>query len=429
VTYTEALDYLFTQLPMYQRVGAVAFKKDLTNTISLCEHLGNPHLKFKSIHIAGTNGKGSVAHMLAAVYQATGLKVGLYSSPHLVDFRERIKINGKMISESEVVDFTTQMQPLIEGIRPSFFEITVAMAFQHFASHRVDLAVIETGLGGRLDSTNVVTPILSIITNISLEHQQFLGDTLGKIALEKAGIIKEGVPVIIGEKHPETEGIFRDVAKRRHSRIHFAQDEQRVSLLAQELDSIVVRTGSFGDLRVGCGGRYQVRNVPALLSAVDVLSKEVHVNLSPDPLALATFKQLTNFLGRWDVLLRSPVVIADGAHNVAGLTEVFTQLLELKPGRLRVVFGVVKDKDLEPILDTLPKAGAYYCCKPDLPRGLEAQALHNAMSSRGLLAVAADSVGAALQRALAEAHEDDLVFIGGSLFVVGEALAARALVS
>lgn len=426
---------------MFQRVGAAAYKKDLTNTIRLCEILGNPHDKFRSIHIAGTNGKGSVTHMLAAVYQAAGLRVGVYSSPHLVDFRERIKINGEYISEAEVIDFVERMRPHLPPgplkgesnpklIEPSFFELTVAMAFEHFARHQVDLAMIEVGLGGRLDSTNVITPLLSVITNIALDHQEFLGNTLVQIAGEKAGIIKPGVPVVIGERHPETEPVFRRRAEECGSEIAFAEDVEQIELVSSDVDSITVRSANHREINVGCGAWYQLKNVATVLTAVDVLKR---LELAPEaPMnALRHFKQLTNFQGRWDVLSHEPLMIADGAHNPAGLQQTFHQLHQLlarsrKPEtttpKLHVVFGMVKDKDISATLSVLPSDARYYFCKPGLPRGLDEAELLDKARHVGLNGQGYATVAEALRSATANAHPHDIVFICGSLFVVGEAL-------
>ena len=427
---------------MFQRIGAAAYKRDLTNTIALCALLDNPQENLQSIHIAGTNGKGSVAHMLAAVYQAAGMKVGIYSSPHLLDFRERIKINGEMISEAEVTDFTQRMMPYLESnpsshlslrandsersnpvnqsiapLQPSFFEITVAIAFEHFARHHVDLGIIETGLGGRLDSTNVITPLLSIITNITLEHQQFLGNTLAEIAGEKAGIIKPGVPVVIGERHPETENVFRAKATECDSDIVFADNAHPVTLTASTIDSITVRDMVHGDLVIGCGAHYQLRNLPAVLAAIDALPQ-----LPYDIHALAHFKELTGFLGRWDILSREPLVIADGAHNPEGLAQVFVQVSALGCAHVRVVFGLVKDKDVDAVLPVLPKDATYYFCKPDMPRGLEADELKSKAEQAGLNGRSFDLVQGALAAAMAKASGDDVVLICGSLFVVAEGM-------
>lgn len=411
---------------MFQRIGAPALKKDLSNTLALCALLDDPQNKFKSIHVAGTNGKGSVAHMLAAVYQEAGLKVGIYSSPHLRDFRERIKINGEYITENEVVEFVHSMQAHLRDIEPSFFETTVAMAFAHFAKHAVDLAIVETGLGGRLDSTNVITPLLSIITNVSLEHQQYLGNTLEQIAGEKAGIIKPGLPVVVGERHRETDRVFERKAHECGSQIVFAEDTQDIELIKVDTDMMTIRTPGRGDVTIGCGALYQVQNAQTALCAVDVLSnvsfEEIrHVQL--DAKALARFKQTTNFRGRWDVLSRDPLVIADGAHNAAALERVFAQLNSWQPKGLRVILGVVKDKDLNTLLQVLPHGAIYYCCSPDIPRGLNSEELERSLSGIGLNARAFGSVGAALNTVLDESSIEDVVFIGGSIFIVGEALA------
>ncbi|MEN9598809.1 MAG: hypothetical protein RL596_1120, partial [Bacteroidota bacterium] len=354
MTYTETINYLFEKLPMFSRIGAAAYKKDLTNTIALCEAIGNPHHQFKSIHIAGTNGKGSTSHMLAAILQTGGYKTGLYTSPHLHDFRERIKVNGELCTEEFVVRFTEQIKPLIEKIEPSFFEITVAMAFAYFAEQKVDIAVIEVGLGGRLDSTNVISPELCIITNIGWDHMQLLGNTLPDIAREKAGIIKAGVPVVIGETTPETKPVFELAAAL--SPIHFAQANRYVHdwLLDHDLLQVTVvekNQNAYHQYQLDLPGFYQTKNLIAVLEAANLLQK-MGWNTSQAILtkALSQVKKLTGLHGRWEVLHKHPTVIADVGHNIDGINEINKQLELMQYHKLHIVIGMVKDKDIGAVL-------------------------------------------------------------------------------
>ncbi len=425
-----ALDYLYTQLPMYQRVGAAAMKKDLRNITALCEALGNPHQKFKSIHIAGTNGKGSTAHMLSAILQADGLKTGLYTSPHYRDFRERIKIDGQYVTEQFVVDFVAQNKPLFERIQPSFFEITVAMAFQYFAESKVDIAVIETGLGGRLDSTNILSPILSIITNISYDHQQFLGDTLPEIAAEKAGIIKPNTPVVISERQEEVAHVFEQTAAERNASIYFASDffeikEKETSLIGNiyeifykkntEKEVFTVKTDFYGN--------YQSKNLYGVLLSEKILTEEKIISNEQSKFkGLQEVKSLANFVGRWQVISEKPLTVCDSGHNTAGIYEVVNQLAALAYRELHIVIGMVRDKDHEKVIKLLPINATYYVAKPDIPRGMDAEKLTEKFVQVGLRARAYASVRDALRVAQSQAHEEDLVFVGGSIFVVGEVL-------
>lgn len=408
MTYKETLNFLFTKLPYFTRDGKAALKPDLKNTILLCEAIGNPHLKFKSIHIAGTNGKGSTSNMLSAILQLQGYKTGLYTSPHLKDFRERIRVDGEMVSEAFVIAFTEKIAPHIELIQPSFFEITVAMCFEYFAQQSIDYAIIETGLGGRLDSTNIIHPILSIITNIGYDHTDLLGDTLAKIAFEKAGIIKAEIPVVIGETDPETSVVFIEKAKAQNAAIYFA--DQNPNYYNTEIET---------DLT----GIYQQKNILTVMQAVEVLQKMgVRIDPFTAARALRQVKQLTGFRGRWEILQTQPRTIADTGHNEHGLRYVFEQLSKEKYQQLHMVFGMVADKDRSKILGLLPKAAYYYFCKPNLPRGLDPYILKTECAEIGLKGKTYASVSEALAAAKESANVDDLIFIGGSTFVVAEIL-------
>ncbi|RKD18002.1 dihydrofolate synthase [Pelobium manganitolerans] len=424
MTYPQTLDYLYTKLPMFTRVGASAFKKDLHNTIKFCQHLGHPEKKFKSIHIAGTNGKGSTSHMLAAVLQKAGYKTGLYTSPHLKDFRERIKINGEMIGEQQVVEFVERNRELIENLEPSFFETTVAMAFQHFATEQVDVAVIEVGLGGRLDSTNVIHPELSIITNIGFDHMSMLGNTLEEIAGEKAGIIKNKVPVVVGEYQAEIANVFENIAAEKACDLSFASEMWAVlhnhvtdAKRHLELQGGTQQLSLYLDLT----GTYQIKNVKTVLTAVNQL-RQLGFNISDDHLlaALSEVKTLTGLMGRWQTLQQQPLVICDTGHNEDGIKEVL-QNIKLTPYQtLRMVIGMVKDKDISKILSLLPKNAVYYFCTPNLERAKPADELQREASEFGLVGEVFASVQNALYRAKTEAELKDLIFVGGSTFVVAE---------
>ena len=391
---------MFSKLPMYQRQGKTAFKKDLTNTLALADHLDNPHRKFKSIHVAGTNGKGSTSHMLASVLQEAGYKVGLYTSPHLKDYRERIKINGQPITKKNVIDFIERNQEFLENQQLSFFEMTVGLAFDYFAFAEVDITVIEVGLGGRLDSTNIITPLVSIITNIGYDHTQFLGETLPEIAFEKAGIIKENIPVVIGEQQEEPVTVFTKIANERDAPIIFTEDNT---------------TNYKTDLL----GNYQLKNMNTAVATLKVLKG---FNITEDTIrkGLLNVVENTGLLGRWQILQKNPKVICDTAHNTEGLVYVFEQLLNEKYEKLHIVLGVVNDKNLETILPLFPKNASYYYCKPDIPRGLDAGILQQTAKKHELKGVSHESVNQAYKMALENASTNDLIFIGGSTFVVAE---------
>jgi len=429
MNYQQTIDYLYSQLPLFTRVGASAYKSNLDNTIELCKRLGDPQHKFKSVHVGGTNGKGSTSHMLAVILQTAGYKTGLYTSPHLKDFRERIRINGQMVSEQEVIDFVELHKVDFEDIRPSFFEMTVGLAFDIFAREKVDIAIIEVGLGGRLDSTNIITPLLSVITNIGWDHMNILGDTLQLIAAEKAGIIKTGVPVVVGEYQPEVAEIFIEKAQTEHSKISFASelltasgvhhaDDHATDYLDVTLHS---SDGSALDFHLDLPGTYQVKNLKAVICAVQELRMQ-GFDISDEQvwLALSKVKLLTGLHGRWEILSKHPLTICDTGHNPEGIKEVLQNIAAVPYEKLHFVLGVVNDKDITKMLNMLPKDAVYYFCKPDIPRGLEAESLKQKAESFGFNGAVYPSVKAAFLTAQANAGENDLVFVGGSTFVVAE---------
>ena len=419
--YQEVIDYLYQALPMYQRVGAVAYKNDLNNTLRLCEALGNPERKFKSVHIAGTNGKGSTSHMLAAILQSAGYQTGLYTSPHLKEFTERIKINGREIEPGFVVDFVDRMRKVMDEIKPSFFEMTVGMAFDYFARQHVDIAVIEVGLGGRLDSTNVVSPELSVITNISFDHKALLGDTLSKIAFEKAGIIKEGVPVIVSERQEQVEDVFITRAAHAHSSLVFASDNLQLQHGSAGFD--VYQNGSLWleGLVPGLKGIYQRHNLPGILAAVLAL-KEKGYRIPDNAVhqGISEVIERTGLKGRWQTLRLQPLTICDTGHNEAGIREVVNQIRQTPHRRLHMVIGMVNDKDIRDILKLLPKDAVYYFCQASIPRALDANELAREGLLEDLHGTVVRNVNKALSMALKNADDDDLIFVGGSTFVVGE---------
>ncbi|MES2426139.1 MAG: folylpolyglutamate synthase/dihydrofolate synthase family protein [Bacteroidota bacterium] len=443
MTYQQTIDYLYAQLPLFTRVGISAFKADLNNTIELCNRLDNPQHKFRTIHIAGTNGKGSTSHMLAAVLQTAGYKTGLYTSPHLKDFRERIRINGKMISEQSVIDFVAAHQQDFEDIQPSFFEMTVGLAFDIFAKEQVDIAVIETGLGGRLDSTNIITPLLSIITNIGWDHMNILGNTLPLIAAEKAGIIKPGIPVIIGEKQDEVADVFIRKAEQENALISFASDLFNSKVKSQkskgydDLLNVEVTHNSQLTTRhsplathhspltiqLDLTGSYQLKNVKTVLAAVDELRRQ-GFTITDDhiKIALSQVKTLTGLHGRWETLSTNPLTICDTGHNPEGIQEVLKNIAAVKFDQLHFVMGIVNDKDSSKVLAMLPKDAIYYFCKPDIPRGLDAVTLKEKAAEFNLQGQSYASVKSALAAAQNGAGTADLVFVGGSTFVVAEVI-------
>ncbi|WP_281980553.1 bifunctional folylpolyglutamate synthase/dihydrofolate synthase [Tenacibaculum mesophilum] len=402
MTYQQVLDWMFAQLPMYQREGQSAFKKDLTNIIALCDELDNPQKKFKTIHVGGTNGKGSTSHMIASILQEAGYKVGLYTSPHLKNFTERIRINGKEMLKESVVTFIRKNKNFLEKQGLSFFEMTVGMAFEEFANQKVDVAVIEVGLGGRLDSTNIIMPEVSVITNIGLDHTQFLGETLPEIAFEKAGIIKKNIPVVIGERQKETEKVFITKAKECNTSIVFASDKKQ-------------------NYTTDLLGEYQKHNVTTAVIATQQL-KEFRITEENIKNGLLNVVKNTNLKGRWQVLQEKPKVICDTAHNKEGLFYTLEQLKKENYKQLHIVLGVVSDKDLSEILPMFPEKAKYYFCKPNIPRGLPVDKLKEEASEFGLMGEVFCSVSQSLEKAKVNASKEDMIYVGGSTFVVAEIL-------
>lgn len=417
---------MFNKLPMYQRIGAAAYKADLNTTIEILKHLNNPQDNFKSVHIAGTNGKGSVSHSLASVFQAAGYKTALYTSPHLRDFRERIRINGNMIPENDVVRFIEQHKQKLEELELSFFEMTVAMAFDYFSKEKVDIAIIEVGMGGRLDSTNIIKPELSLITNISLDHIKFLGDSEEKIAVEKAGIIKNETPIVIGETQEKCKDVFINQANEKNSPIFFAdqifncQKKDNVALEYNSYDIFKDNNLYIKDLKFPLLGNYQKKNLATIICALDILKNKFDISENNICNGLLNVVKNTGLMGRWQVINRKPLAIADTGHNVAGINEVKSQLAETKFEKLHFVLSVVNDKDIEGILELLPKKAEYYYCKADIPRGLDANILAEKASNCGLKGNVYNSVKEAYASACANANDGDLVFVGGSNFTVAE---------
>lgn len=426
MNYPETIDYLFTRLPMFSRMGSAAFKKDLTNTIALCAALGDPHKKFKSIHVGGTNGKGSVSHMLAAVLQSAGYKTGLYTSPHLYDFRERIRINGEMVSEEYVVDFVERIKPLVEEISPSFFEITVAMAFDYFALQGVDIAVIEVGLGGRLDSTNIITPELSVITNIGKDHTNMLGNTLPEIAGEKAGIIKKSVPVVIGERHPQTEPVFTNKAQQMDAPLYFAEDRFEAKKWEFTPDTISITAldkerQAEATYQLDLPGIYQTKNLKTVLQSITLLRQQGwHITDQQVQAALASVKKLTGLRGRWEVIHHEPTIVLEVAHNEDGLRQMLQHLEGLSFQKLHMVYGMVKDKEADPVMALLPKNALYYFTQAHIPRALPAAELAHKAKEYGLQGIPYEDVNTALHAAKRAAAKDDLIVVCGSIFLVAE---------
>lgn len=424
--YKQTLSWMFEKLPMYQRIGGAAYKADLTNTIELLELLNQPQHAFKSVHIAGTNGKGSVSHLLASVFQEAGFKTGLYTSPHLRDFRERIRINGAMIPEENVISFIHQYADQFEKIGLSFFEMTVGMAFNYFREEKVDIAIIETGMGGRLDSTNLVEPLLSVITNIGMDHMQFLGDTIEKIAFEKAGIIKKNTPVVIGQWQSETIGVFEAKASQMSSPLIVADkkfDANRLQTLDQNMQVFDIWKDSqlfIEKLELPLLGHYQQKNLITVMAALDQLMTAFDIPLDTIRDGLEAVVRNTGLAGRWQIVSRNPVAIADTGHNADGIKEIVFQLRLMQYKQLHFVLGVVNDKSVETMLQLLPRHAIYYFCKADIPRGMPAAELAEKAFESGLRGRVYGSVRDAFFSALNAARPDDLVFVGGSTFVVAE---------
>jgi dihydrofolate synthase/folylpolyglutamate synthase len=428
MTYEEMLDYLYSKLPMFHRIGAAAYKNNLDNTITFCKALDNPENKFRSVHIAGTNGKGSVSHMLSSIFQEAGYKTGLYTSPHLVDFRERIRINGEMISKDWLIQFVEKYDSLIQEISPSFFEVTVAMAFDYFAENKVDIAVIETGLGGRLDSTNVITPELSVITNISYDHQNLLGETLAEIAGEKAGIIKNNIPVVVGMHHIETDLVFIKKTSEQQAKLLFAPDHYQPQhpyykngLLEVEYKN--ENSPELINISSPLAGHYQLENFATVLQAVELLNDSgFKISKAHIVSGIKNVKINTGLRGRWEILGENPLIICDVAHNEAGLKSVFAQVASMPHENLHIVYGMVKDKDITKALSLLPKDATYYFTQPDLPRALEVNELYNEATKMGLHGSVNKTVAMAYDAAVAKAASNDIVIIVGSIFVAAEVL-------
>ena len=413
MTYSETLQYLYNVAPAFEKVGAGAYKEGLSNTLALDEHFGHPHTKYKTIHVAGTNGKGSTSHTLAAYLQLCGYKVGLYTSPHLVDFNERIRVNGQPIPHQYVIDFVEQERPFFEPLQPSFFELTTAMAFKYFAEQHVDIAVIEVGLGGRLDCTNIITPLLSVITNISFDHTGFLGDTLVKIAGEKAGIIKPGVPVVVGETTPETRPVFESKATEMQAPIYFAEENPLVT--SALLSDFVLK------------GTCQTKNLNTILNAIKVLSERCGIGEGSEAVsaALRSVTSLTGFRGRWEVIQQKPLVICDTGHNLAAweyLAEGIRMTAERCGGRLHIVFGMVDDKDVNAVLNLLPNDATYYFTQADTHRAIPSEKLLSLATSRHLQGESFPDVKSAYSAAISNANASDFVYVGGTSYVVADFL-------
>ena len=426
MNYEQTINYLFSRLPMYSRIGAAAYKPNLNNTIELCASLGNPQNKFKTIHVAGTNGKGSVSHMLAAIMQSAGYKTGLYTSPHLKDFRERIKVNGRMINQEFVINFTEGIQSMISKLEPSFFEITVAMAFDFFANENVDIAIIETGLGGRLDSTNIITPELSIITNIGWDHMNILGDSLEKIAREKAGIIKPGVPVVVGEELPETKPVFINIADEKKSPLHFANDIRTVNNWSWEDHNLVLEVAESNHTDhkkyvLDLGGIYQAKNLVTVLAACSILqSHGWKINEQSIKAGLRHVKKLTGLHGRWEIIHSQPLVVLDVAHNPEGIRQLLQQIEITEHHELHIILGMVNDKDISTALAEMPQQAVYYFTKAQIPRALDENELAKKGAAAGLSGVPYPDVNTALKSALIKAGKQDMIVVCGSVFLVGE---------
>ncbi len=426
MTYQETIEYLYSHLPVYQKIGSEAFKAGLDNSLALDAYFFHPHAKYKTIHVAGTNGKGSSSHLLAAILQQAGYKVGLYTSPHLVDFRERIRVNGEKISEQYIVDFIDKHREVYEPIEPSFFELTMMMAFQYFADMKVNVAIVEVGLGGRLDSTNIINPDLSVITNISFDHMQILGDTLEKIATEKAGIIKSDIPVVIGEAEGEVRKIFKDTADRVGTRIVFAEDEHIIKNSLKTASGWLLDTKYYLHLKGELSGYAQIKNAATVLCAVKELQSLGYVIPSKAVYnGFAYVTELTGLMGRWQVIQElHPKIVCDTGHNIAGIKYIVEQLAAEKYNTLHIVLGMVNDKDITSVLSLLPKNAVYYFTKASVPRALDQMKLQELAGKAGLTGYSYHTVDEAIQAAKEWARPNDFIFIGGSNFVVADALLA-----
>ena len=429
MNYSATLEFLYSSLPMYQRIGKAAYKSDLNTTIRLDNYFGNPHRAFKTVHIAGTNGKGSVSHMLASVMQSAGYKTGLYTSPHFIDFRERIRVNGKLVDKGYIVDFVKDNRDIIKELEPSFFEMTVAMAFLYFKRENVDVAVIETGMGGRLDSTNIITPELSVITNIGFDHTQYLGDTLEKIAAEKAGIIKHKAPVVIGQANKEVRKVFIAKAREMKSDIYFADDIYSVKKSDEDSDSEKQVFNVYMDgqhviekLATDLLGDYQALNIITVLRVTGLMQKNWEINSESLRTGLGNVKSNTGFAGRWQIMRQSPLVICDAGHNYDGLRLSISQLMKMKGNKIHVVLGMVNDKDIDSMLGLFPDSAEYYFTRDGIPRAMDQEVLKEKASEYCLKGHSFSSVSDAYKSAMANANTGDIIFIGGSSFVVADFL-------
>lgn len=429
--YKDSINFLYTQLPMFSKIGEKAIKKDLANTIKLCAFLGNPHKKIKTIHIAGTNGKGSTAHGLASIFQAQGYKTGLYTSPHIIDFRERIKINGQLCSKKYVVEITQKLMPIIEEIQPSFFEITVAMAFHYFAQKKVDIAIIETGLGGRLDSTNIIHPELSVITNISYDHQSILGNTLTEIAREKAGIIKKNTPVVIGRKNAETDKVFIETSKQQNAKLFFSEDTTKLIESKQNNKYNKVRyaiKSKERKIKSDLSGKYQVENIQTILSSIDIYNRNAKNKIKQKNIEQGLSNVCTNtkLLARWQCIGKNPKTIIDVAHNEDGINHALEQLKNEQYNHLHIIYSAVKDKDIDKILPLLPKDATYYFTEAKIERKLDANILLESAKKHQLNGNAFTEPQNALQQAKKASKNNDLILIIGSFFILEDILSKKS---
>ena len=431
MNYQQTIDYLFNVAPLFQHIGKDAYKEGLSNTIALDNHFGNPHRKFLTIHVAGTNGKGSCSHTLAAILQSAGYKVGLYTSPHLVDFRERIRVNGKMIGKQKVIDFVKNERSFFEPLHPSFFELATAMAFKHFADERVDIAVVEVGLGGRLDCTNIIHPLVSVITNISYDHTQMLGDTLDKIAMEKAGIIKLGIPVVVGETIKETRPVFINKAEEMGSPIRLAEENREVLDTKPSANGgIDYITEHFGVVHGELEGIYQIKNTNTILCAIHELQAlrtpegQPVLNIPQKAIekGFSQVTRLTGLMGRWQVINRKPLTVCDAGHNIGGFEYISRQLQNVECRQMRIVFGMVSDKDISAVLNVLPRHATYYFCQASVKRALDSQTMQERASAFGLQGDAYGKVSDAYLAAVDASSPDDFIYVGGSCFVVADLL-------
>ena len=423
MTYEETTEYLFNCAPLFQQVGSSAYKEGLENSFLLDAHFGHPHRNYRTIHIAGTNGKGSTSHTIAAILQAAGYKVGLYTSPHLIDFRERIRVNGKPVSKQFVIDFVEKERSFFEPLHPSFFELTTAMAFLYFAQEKVDVAIIEVGLGGRLDCTNIITPDACIITNISPDHTQFLGNTLAKIASEKAGIIKKNIPVIIGETTSETKEVFTRKATIEEAPIIFAEEEQHLQNAQPHEGGITYTTAKYGIIEAELSGSYQIKNTNTILAALRIL-KQKGYNISDENIkkGFSNVTASTGLMGRWQKIGEKPAIVCDAGHNIGGIRYIVEQLSQQKCHTMRIIFGMVNDKDISSVLAMMPRNATYYFTQASVKRALEAEELASKALEYSLKGSCYPTVAAALEAAKKDALPEDFIFVGGSCFIVADLL-------